>query len=258
MKRSIRGLLLLPSAAVLLTGGGLAPAQGQNWGTLKGKVVWAGEMPKPKPINVTQDQAHCLANGPLMDEELVVNPKNKGVKWVFVWLAPASGDVTAPVEPIHPDLKKAKGDLELDQPQCMFIPRAVALRQGQNLVVKNSAPVLHNIKWTGNPDINPGGSVAIPAGKAQVIKDLQPQKLPLILECNIHPWMRGRLAVFSHPYYAITDADGNFEIPNAPAGKFRLFVYQESIGWRNGAKGAKGESIEVKAGANDLGTLDLK
>ena len=71
--------------------------------------------------------------------------------------------------------------------------------------------------------------------------------------------MRSRVAVFTHPYYAITDADGKFEIKDAPAGKHRLFIWQESIGWRGGAAGRNGMEIAVKGGgAIDLGQLDMK
>jgi len=235
-------------------------AQGKDWGTIKGQVVWADKMPTPTKIMAVQDKQHCEANGPLVDQELVVNPKNQGVKWVFVWLAPKEGEATDAVKPVHPnypDGKKLK-PAEVDQPMCMFVPRSLAIQEGQNVLVKNSAPVQHSIKWTGNPAINPDGNVIIPPGKAQEIKNLQAQKLPLVLECSIHPWMRGRLAVFSHPYFAITDADGNFEIKDAPVGEFRIFVNQESVGWRNGAKGRNGEPITIKAGANDLGKLELK
>jgi hypothetical protein len=70
--------------------------------------------------------------------------------------------------------------------------------------------------------------------------------------------MSARLAVYDHPYFAITDADGKFEIKNAPAGNYRLKVYHESVGWRGGAAGANGEKITIKPGANDLGALKLK
>ena len=57
---------------------------------------------------------------------------------------------------------------------------------------------------------------------------------------------------------AVTDADGKVEIKNAPAGEWRLYVWQESAGWLN--KGGKdGEPITIKAGqAKDLGDVDVK
>src|SRR4051812_36059304 len=102
MRRSIAGLVILATAAVLAAAAGPVLAQGQTWGTLKGQVVWKGAPVEKKKLNITQDKEHCLAMGDLYDEELVVNPKNSGVKWVFVWLAPATGEAQDAVQPVHP------------------------------------------------------------------------------------------------------------------------------------------------------------
>ncbi|MCC6416735.1 MAG: hypothetical protein IT429_00630 [Gemmataceae bacterium] len=232
-------------------------AQGdKGWGTIKGKIIWGGaDIPKRQPVKVTADQQHCLAKGNILDEDLVVNPKNKGVKWVIVWLVDGEGN--AP--PIAPALKEIKEKtVSLDQPMCMFMPRTVAIREGQQLEVKNSAPVNHNIQWIGDGINNPGGNVTLPPSKSYTIKDLQAQKLPLILRCNIHPWMQGRLAVFAHPYFAVTDDDGNFEIKMAPAGNYRVVAWQEKVGYRGGAKGRTGTPVEIKAGGTtDLGELKI-
>ena len=69
---------------------------------------------------------------------------------------------------------------------------------------------------------------------------------PVVIECNIHPWMKGWVRVFDHPYFAVTDADGKFEIKNAPAGKYNIVMWQEGQGWVNGGK--TGQTIEIMAG----------
>ena len=33
---------------------------------------------------------------------------------------------------------------------------------------------------------------------------------------NIHPWVEARVWAFDHPYFAVTDAAGNFAISQAP------------------------------------------
>jgi hypothetical protein len=257
MVRYVCASLTAAAVAFLALSPDRSEGQGSQWGTIKGRIVWGGkDIPRPAKLEVKVDQAHCLAKGDLYDQNLVVDPKTRGLKWAFVWVAP---EPDGPPLAIHPDLKTPKEkSVVLDQPMCMFLPRAIAMRQGQVLIVKNSAPVNHNIQWIGDGINNPGGNVTLPPAKEHVIKDLQPQKLPLMLRCNIHPWMQGRLAVFDHPYYAVTDDQGNFEIRNVPAGKVRLIAYQESIGWRGGAKGRAGQEVEVKAGGTvDLGALEM-
>jgi hypothetical protein len=236
-----------------------AADQGDSaWGTIKGHIVYDGDpVPEPKALNITKDQEHCLGKGPILSEDWVVNKKNKGVRWTFVWLTPEPGGASLP---IHPSLKDIPNkEVEIDQPRCAFVPHCLAMREGQVLVTKNSSPTTHNVHWTGTQLKNPGGNNIIPAGGTVKIEGLKEDKFPLLVDCNIHPWMKARVAVFAHPYFAVTDENGYFEIKLAPAGEHRLKVYHESVGWRGGAEGRLGEKITVKGGGvTDLGNLGLK
>jgi hypothetical protein len=231
------------TAALVLFVGGLAHAEG--WGTVKGQVTWGGKAPPaPAKLNVDKDQNHCLKNGPLFSQEFVVNDKNGGVKNVFVWLV----DATNPKKklPIHPALKAVKDkEVVIDQPCCQFEPHCVALRAEQVLIGRNSAPINHNMKWTGGND-NPGDNKIIPPGQ-QIKIELIASARPIIVECNIHPWMKAWVRVFDHPYFALTDENGKFEIKNAPAGRYNIIMWQEGVGWVNG--GREGQPITIPAGA---------
>jgi hypothetical protein len=233
-----------------------ARADESQWGTVKGRVVYGEDgLPENKKIDLNnhKDSKHCLEKGPLFYEDWVVNPKNKGVRWVIVWLVPeGSGKL-----PIHPDLAEVKvKEVEIDQPCCKFEPHAVALRKGQVLVAKNSSPVPHNVDWKGIRQ--PGGNTTVPAGEKLVIDTMKVTDFPISISCGIHPWMKGWARVFDHPYYAVTDADGNFEIKKAPAGKCRIVVWQEAVGYRT-ENLKKGDPIEIKGGAaTDLGKLEIK
>jgi len=255
------GLAALAGVTLFPTPGALAEGDTQGWGTVQGQVIKLGPAPEQKPIEAAskhQDAKNCLAQGPVVDQAWVVNPKDKGVKWVFVWLQPDKDK--GPTElPIHPSLKEIKQkEVVIDQPCCTFIPHALAMREGQVLIAKNSAPMPHNFKYGGNPTKNPGGNFLIPPGGQIPIKELVADRTPVAVNCTIHPWMNGWVRVFNHPYYAVTDADGKFEIKNAPAGDFRLVVWQESVGW--GTPGLKyGEPITIKAGeTTKVPTIELK
>jgi hypothetical protein len=253
MKRCMKLSVAMIAVAVLLVPQ-RSGAQGDKdkWGTIKGQVVFGGDkIPPREELPVTVDKDHCLAvnktanlkTGTILDEIVLIHPNNKGIQNVFVWLM---NDADKPF-PIHPNLMKFPAQVVIDQPACMFSPRAVAMREGQVLLVKNSAKVPHNIKWAeGNVLLKPGGQFEI--------KDLKAQFLPMPLECNLHGWMKGRLAVFNHPYFDITDADGNFKIENAPIGKWNVMIYQEHYGYR---VGKKGEPITIKGGINELGKLPM-
>lgn len=123
------------------------------------------------------------------------------------------------------------------------------------MTIKNSAPVPHNAKWTSreNGEINP----LVPAGgQFKVQAPLKAERFPINVECSIHPWMKAYVWVFKHPYFAVTDDDGNFEIKDAPVmgGKLRLVAWQDN-GFLGGRDGRMGQSITVKPGTVDLGDI---
>jgi hypothetical protein len=87
------------------------------------------------------------------------------------------------------------------------------------------------------------------------IKGLEAERIPMSCECNFHPWMSARIGVFAHPYFAVTDAQGNFEIKLAPAGSYQLIVWRN--GWLGGAKGRDGRAIDIPPGGLDLGAIEF-
>jgi hypothetical protein len=275
------GTLASASSALPLSSAGAARSQpaGQvndQWVTIKGRIVWddaKGAPPKRTEIKPTKDEEVCAKDKEFLAEDWIVNAKTKGIKNVVVSLAPepegaqltdlqkAQKEGKSFVFPsfkatsIHPDLAKpAKNEVEIDQPCCRFIPHVVVARAGQDMVIKNSAPVPHNAKWVSreNGEINP----LLPAGGQHAVKDLKAERFPIEISCSIHPWMKAWVRVFDHPYFALTDENGNFEIKNAPvlSGKLRMFIWQEN-GYHNRNDGRFGQTIEVKPGSLDLKEL---
>jgi len=248
----------LALAAVLFAPG---VTQAEGWGTIKGQVVFGGsELPPNPPVDVNKDQAHCLSKGKILTDVLVVNPKNKGVRWVLVWLTdPSDSSKAAWDKPIHPSLKTPKPTVEIDQPCCVFEPRVLGIQEGQTLVVKNPAPIAHNFSITsigGGPTMNP---LTPPGAKSDIKGFVGKSTVPTPYSCSIHPWMKGYIGSFSHPYFAVTDKDGNFEIKNAPEGKHRIVVWHET-GWVLQGKTRKdrGKVLDLKAGGTtDLGKITL-
>jgi hypothetical protein len=253
--RSLSALLVCLAAAfgIMLTGA--ANAEEAAWGTVKGRIVFDGAAaPEPAQINVDKDQAHCLAKGNLFSEELVVNKKNLGVRWVFVWLAPAKGE---PPLKVHPKLKPIKNKPhEIDQPCCQFVPHALAIREGEEILAKNSSAIPHNVHWQGHPLKNPGDNKIVPAAQSLPIKDLKADRFPVKINCDIHGWMSAWVRVFDHPYFAVTDESGKFELKQAPAGNYRMVIWHES-GWGSGGK--EGQAVTIQGGETmDLGDVKFK
>lgn len=92
---------IFATMAALVASGGL---MAQEWGTLKGKVVFGAEVPKSESVKIDKDQDHCLSKGEIPSEKLVVDPASKGVRWVMVWLVDSKDPKAA--LPVHPSLKE--------------------------------------------------------------------------------------------------------------------------------------------------------
>ncbi len=246
----LKFLLALPSAALVAA---FAPAA-DEYVAVKGQIKLA-EVPKDVVIEVTADKAVCCAGGKdLISTRVMVDPKSKGLANVVVYLRPDTDKIgdPFPADKVHPDHAKPKNKKHsIDQPNCQFEPRLVAARDGDTLVIKNSSTIPHNINFKSDLlEFN----VTVPAGKEHEVKDtLKADRRPALYKCDIHPWMEGRLFVFDHPYYAVTDKDGKFELKDVPAGKWRI-VYRHEGGFHKGKDGALGFPIEVKA---DKKTMEM-
>ncbi len=245
--------LLLLSAALLA---GSSARADEKYVTIKGLVKWNGDKaPAADVVDVKDFKAACCKDGNLLSNKFAIDAKSLGVKNVIVWLRPDTEDRTDAfpadrVNPVH--AKPSSKQHVIDQPVCQFEPRVLAARAGDTLVVKNSSAIAHNINYVSDPE---SFNVTIQAGKEHKLsKPLEANRLPIAYKCDIHGWMTGRVRVFDHPYFATTDKDGNFEIADAPVGKWRI-VYWHEEGYHKGIPGALGAPIELKG---DKKTLELE
>jgi plastocyanin len=228
-----------------------------KWGTIKGQVVWAEDkLPEPEKIDVgAANPKECLKNGDLFSEKFVIDKGSKGVRWVVVSLVD-SKDPNAAL-PIHPDLKALKDKkVVMDQPCCAFEPRVLCVRQGQTVVFKNSSEIPHGVNVLGTFN-NPKLNKVVPPGTELEVDKWVAYWAPIPIRCESHKWMQGYVKVFNHPYYAVTDKDGSFEIKDAPAGEYNIVVWHET-GFLLGDKTKTGVKITIKAGdTTDLGKIKM-
>ena len=256
MKRRLFALGLTLAFATFV---GQARSEDEKTSTIRGSIVYPTAPPAEKIIAAASGIPACVVKGAVKEQVWEVDAKTKGIKNIFVWIEPAGAKRGAPFpkESIHPKAAKVPAvPAFIDQPCCAFEPRVVAVRVGQEFIVKNSAPIAHNAKWasSGNGEVNP----LIPANSQYKLEaPIALEKNAINLSCNIHGWMNAFVRVYDHPYYAITDKDGKFEIPMALPGKYIMYVWHET-GWIAGKAGAKGTPIELKAGVNDLKETEWK
>lgn len=129
-----------PFQLCLIVAGMLSPAltwadDAAAWGHFSGRFVFDGKPPAPKAISASKDP-QCCKN--LLDESLLVHPKNGGIKNIVVYLR------SKPTR-VHPDYAETAADeVALEVRGCRFEPRVLPLRLSQTLVGENFDPVSHN------------------------------------------------------------------------------------------------------------------
>lgn len=186
--------------------------------TVAGAVTLVGDAPKPKRNKALEDDPPCCAlhqNVPPRDN-LVVGEKG-GVKWAFVWVKKGLEGKT---------FKAPEAPVVMDQVGCIFTPHVVGILAGQTVQFKNSDPMLHNVFGAGFA--NPGFNFAVVPGGVRPVT-YQNAEVMFKVSCNVHPWMAAWIGVVDHPYFAVTDADGRFELKGLPAGTYTLGVWHEEL-----------------------------
>jgi len=50
------------------------------------------------------------------------------------------------------------------------------------------------------------------------------------IKCNQHPWMKMYVHVSGHPFFAVTQSDGKFQIAGLPPGEYTLAALHDRLG----------------------------
>ncbi|HSS44840.1 MAG TPA: carboxypeptidase regulatory-like domain-containing protein [Thermoanaerobaculia bacterium] len=207
-------------ATTSASGTGTAPAAAPVTGgaTISGRVAFTGTAPAKEQIKMDAD-AFCKAahSGPVYTQEVVVNG-NGTLQWVLVYVKEGiSGTYPAPTQPVT-----------LDQHGCQYQPHIFGIQAGQPLRILNSDGTLHNIHAL--PKINAEFNIGQPFQKMETMKKFDKPEVPLRFKCDVHKWMGAYCGVFNHPFFAVTNDQGTFEIKNLPPGNYVIEAWQEKYG----------------------------
>lgn len=185
-------------------------------GTIEGVVLFQGQVPAPRKIQIVKDQETCRHRSKLV-HKIKVNQSHQ-VAEVVVFLGNVKAGKAIETVAIKP---------VIDQRTCTFSPHVQVIARYQPIDIVNNDPIVHNAHVTQN--------------MMTVINPLQPRQGmrnefnftgigPAMVKCDIHNWMRAWVYVLWHPYYAVTGSDGSFRISGVPPGEYELVAWQEHIG----------------------------
>ena len=117
----------------------------------------------------------------------------------------------------------------MDQKGLVFNPHVLVVQQGTTVEFLNSDSVQHNVFWpsiSGNKKESHNMGTW-PKGEKRSFAFNTPGVVPLL--CNVHPEMAGYIVVSPTPYFAETDASGNYKIENVPDGKYNVVAWHEGM-----------------------------
>jgi plastocyanin len=182
--------------------------------TLSGTVNFDGTPPAAAKIDMSQDPA-CKGNN---TAEAIVSGGGHLAN-VFVYVKDGLGNRTFDVP---------KEAVTLDQSGCRYHPHMLGVMAGQDLKIVNSDPTTHNIH--PQPKDNREWNESQPPQSAPLDKSFAREEILLPVKCNQHPWMKMYINVVKNPFYAVTGADGKFEIKGLPPGDYTLAFVHEKLG----------------------------
>ena len=187
-----------------------------NAGTIKGTVSYAGSNKKPKTLKMDSDPVCGNSHSAPPAKEDFILDENNNFKNVIVWL-----------KDMNYDGKLSTESALIDQIGCVYTPHVNVVTTAQKVLIKNSDKTLHNVN--SKSKINESFNSAQPAGVPDIEKTFNSPEDPFYIKCDVHPWMKAWVMVADHPYFAITDANGNFEINNVPDGTYEVMFWQEKL-----------------------------
>ena len=191
-----------------------APIDPATAATVSGTVSFDGTPPPAAKIDMSQDPA---CKGTNTAEAVVATGGH--LANVFVYVKDGLGNRTFDIP---------KEAVTLDQSGCKYHPHMLGVMAGQDLKIVNSDPTTHNIH--PQPKDNREWNESQPPQSAPLDKSFAREEILLPVKCNQHPWMKMYINVVRNPFYAVTGADGKFEIKGLPPGDYTVAFVQEKLG----------------------------
>jgi len=234
MRGTANGLRLAVLAAVTVW-----PSVAGAASSISGTVTFDGKTPTLKPLAMDADPVCAKKHtGPVPNEMLVLGSGNT-MGNIVVWVSkglPAGKTFPAPSTPVV-----------LDQNGCQYKPHVMGIMVGQPYKILNSDALPHNVHTL--PKVNKPFNRAMPATVKEATTTFDKEEPIFPVKCDVHPWMGGYIAVFSHPFFSVTATDGKFTISGLDPGTYEITAWHERLGT---------QTASITVGANDKKTQDFK
>jgi plastocyanin len=185
----------------------IGPARAQDRapavGAIEGRITFEGATPPPTIVIEGGSTQHVLH----VD-------KAGGLRYVVAYLPDSSREGVPP-----PGIEAV-----VNQRSFIFEPQVLVVLAGESVRFTNEDPANHNVRSQAAEAAN---TFSIYTGTGEVGSRrfvVTPPDRPIVLSCDIHPWMAAWMYVFNHSHFAVTDAAGRFRIDHVSPGRHRLAI----------------------------------
>ena len=194
-----------------------SPVDPATAGSITGRIAFEGTPPAAEPISMKSDP-NCRPDGTATSETVTVGPGGS-LQNVFVYVKDGLGDLKFPV-PSTP--------VVITQQGCRYAPHVLGIQVGQPLEVVNGDATLHNIHAIAktNSEFNAGQ----PIQGMKMTHTFTAREVMVPFKCDVHNWMNAWVGVLDHPFFAVTGADGTFELKGLPPGTYTVEAWHEKFG----------------------------
>ena len=183
-------------------------------------VTFEGTLPAPTMIRIDGDPKCVAENGASeRPSESIVPGNGRSLQNVFVYLKDGLGNYAFPI-PSDP--------VVLDQQKCRYTPRVLGVRVGQRLSIRNSDPLLHNVRAEGK--INRPFNMSTPLPGVSFDRTFATREVMVAVRCDVHNWMSAWIGAIDHPFFGVTGADGRVALTGLPPGTYTIEAWHEELG----------------------------
>lgn len=184
-------------------------------GVIRGFVNFTGKAPVMKIASRRKDTEYCK-KFMVPHNAVIVNGGKLADTLVRIEVGAVKGNFKAPPVPVR---MAASG--------CTLQPRLLGVLAGQEVEINNGDATLHSVHaWRGSES---WFNEAQPMGAPPIVRSVDEAGI-YRLTSDVFPWMRSFIVATDHPFFAVSEADGSFQIPKVPAGKYTLEAWHSIYG----------------------------
>jgi hypothetical protein len=206
-------------------------------GTLTGTIIFEGEPPERTLVQMHSDSVCSrVTRNRSRAEEVIVSQGRLANVLVYV------KSTTLDSYEFEPPQQEAV----LERRKCRTVPRVLGVRVGQTFRLRNSDQTTHNynLQSLKNEKIN----TSLPPGAEDVVLKFETPEQVVPVKCNQHPWEKGYVGVFSHPFFAVSDRSGFFTMEGLPPGRYTVVAWHERLG---------AQTAELQVGVRESKSVDF-